>query len=100
MALLGAEKFKYVLVAMTGALLACDPKPDPVKSEPVSQDARDDSSGARRARPAEQPAAGAKFDFYLLAMTVHAAFCADENRASSAAPPDRRPAAPVLPSYS
>lgn len=53
-----------------GGLLACDSKPDSVKSPAVQQDTAD-------RKPASQRAEAAKFDFYLLAMTVHAAFCAD-----------------------
>jgi ribonuclease T2 len=75
-ALLGAEKFKYVLVAMTGALLACDSKPDSVKSPAVPHDSREKPPATPPARAADATA-GAKFDFYLLSMTAHAAFCAD-----------------------
>ncbi len=52
---------------VVGALLACDPV--------APADARQDRK-APAAAPAK-PASGAKFDFYLMAMTVHAAFCAD-----------------------
>jgi ribonuclease T2 len=56
-----------------GALLACGSPQESVKSPAVQQDKQDK-------KPSSAPAthgAGAKFDFYLLAMTVHAAFCAD-----------------------
>ncbi len=53
-----------------GALLACGSPKDSVKS-PVKQETRDKPSTVA------PPARAAKFDFYLLAMTVHSAFCAD-----------------------
>jgi len=56
-----------------GALLACGSPQESVKSPAVQQDKQDK-------KPSSAPAAhgaGATFDFYLLAMTVHAAFCAD-----------------------
>jgi ribonuclease I len=67
---LGAGKSKYVLVAVVGALLACDRPVDSVKST-VQQKTHEKSSAVAPV------AARAKFDFYLLAMTVHSAFCAD-----------------------
>jgi ribonuclease I len=62
-----------------GAMLACGSPEDSVKSPGVRQDKQDKAPGETRARARKPavPAAGAKFDFYLLAMTAHAAFCAD-----------------------
>lgn len=70
MAPVGSWKPEYVLVALIGALPACNSPDDSVKSPAVQQ------ATAQAARPANT-AAAAKFDFYLLAMTAHAAFCAD-----------------------
>jgi len=56
-----------------GALLACGSPKDSVKSPGVQQETREKPSAVGPATPS----AGAKFDFYLLAMTVHSAFCAD-----------------------
>ena len=58
---------------MFGALLACGSPQESVKSPAVRPDKEDRKPAAAPARQAS----AAKFDFYLLAMTVHAAFCAD-----------------------
>ena len=65
---------------MLGALLACGSPEDSVKSPVVQQDKQDNEPGAKRPKKTPRPASTgvpAKFDFYLLAMTAHAAFCAD-----------------------
>jgi ribonuclease I len=54
-----------------GALIACGSPEDSVKSPPVQQETREKPSAVALA--ATKP----RFDFYLLAMTVHSAFCAD-----------------------
>ena len=78
MAPLGAGKPEYVLVGLIGALLACGSPEDSVKSRDVRQAKQDNAAAARLPKEAANTAgAGAKFDFYLLAMTAHAAFCAD-----------------------
>jgi ribonuclease I len=69
-ATLGSPRANFVLVALVGALLACGSPQDSVKS-PARQETREKPSAVAPA------ARGAKFDFYLLAMTVHSAFCAD-----------------------
>jgi ribonuclease I len=66
---LGARKSKYVLVAVVGALLACDAPGDSVKSSGHKTPGKQSAVAPAAAR--------AKFDFYLLAMTAHSAFCAD-----------------------
>jgi ribonuclease T2 len=71
---LGSHKSKVVLaILVLGALLAwfsLRPNDAPV---PPAEPAKAAPEKAARAKPAS----GAKFDFYLLAMTVHPAFCAD-----------------------
>ena len=85
MAPLGSHFRKIVLVAVIGALLACGSPHDSVKSPGVQQETREKQSAVAPA------AKRAKFDFYLLAMTVHAAFCADghERKAECRAPGQR-----------
>jgi ribonuclease T2 len=64
---LGSPTLNFVLALVAlGALVACDS---------AGPDARQEKKAPATA--SAKPASGAKFDFYLLAMTVHAAFCAD-----------------------
>jgi len=56
---------------MTGALLACGSPQDSVKSPGVQQETHEKPSPVAVART------DVRFDFYLLALTVHSAFCAD-----------------------
>jgi ribonuclease T2 len=82
---LGAAKLEYVLVVLVGALLACGSRDDPVRSPPAG-------AGKNKAASAATAAPGAKFDFYLLAMTSHSAFCADgHERERECRVPGRRP---------
>lgn len=77
MALLRSHKGKFVLaVVVLGTLLAWFSVRETGDSPPVPSDKQDNS--ASRARKATSKAA-ASFDFYLLALTAHAAFCADGN---------------------
>lgn len=70
MANLGSHLLKIVLAAAAlGALLACDSVKSP--------DAPAEKPAKSHAAASAKPAAGEKFDFYLLAMTLHPAFCAD-----------------------
>ncbi|HEX6396173.1 MAG TPA: hypothetical protein VFZ95_02000, partial [Steroidobacteraceae bacterium] len=71
MAAVGSRKLEYVLITVTGALLACGSPEDSVKSSGVQQETREKPSAVAPA------GTGPRFDFYLLAMTVHSAFCAD-----------------------
>jgi len=61
---LGSRKLEYVLIAMTGALLACGSPQDSVKSPGVHQETHEKPSPVAVART------GVRFDFYLLALTV------------------------------
>src|SRR4051812_33667129 len=73
--MLGSPKFKLVLaVVATGALFAWHTTRDARESPTVH-------TIKRQSPPAAAATArGANFDFYLLALTVHAAFCADGHR--------------------
>ena len=83
MASLGAHKSKLVLAAVIlGSLLAWywqhgSEKPPARGEQPAARQAAAPPTGAS-AKPAQ-----AKFDFYLLAMSVHAAFCADGHQQSA-----------------
>jgi len=93
---LRSRKSKVVLaVAILVALLAWytqRPSGDtPVERAAVPQDSQD-----KAAVPAPEPArqaARAKFDFYLLAMTLHAAFCIENPRETECRMRDSRPLA-------
>jgi ribonuclease T2 len=63
-------------IALTGALIAWFWLKDPGKSPPVAVE--NVIPAARPAKP-EPSAADSGFDFYLMALTVHPAFCADGN---------------------
>jgi len=62
-------------VLALGSLLVWHSARDPVLRPPVRQDSQDIPAGtpARKVAASEHP----PFDFYLLALTLHAAFCAD-----------------------
>jgi ribonuclease T2 len=68
---LGSHHAKIVLAVLLGALFACGSPRDSVKSSGNPKETPEKPSPVAATTP------GAKFDFYLLAMTVHAAFCAD-----------------------
>jgi ribonuclease T2 len=71
------------VVALIGVLVAWISQRDSGKSPPdVQADSRDS--------PAPNPA-GAHFDFYLMAMTVHPAFCADNSRRQECTSGNHRP---------
>lgn len=63
-----------LVIASIGVLIAWFSQRDAGKSPPVVQEAktRDDTRPERAAKPA-----AGSFDFYLMALTVHPAFCAD-----------------------
>jgi ribonuclease I len=76
-AFLRTHKAKVVLaIAVLGTLLAWFSMREPVESPDARADKQQPSSAGKKPA-ARAPAAGASFDFYLLALTVHAAFCAD-----------------------
>jgi len=87
MASLGAHKSKIVLAAvMLGSLLAWH-----LRHGPEMTSATEPRDTARQAEgPAAKRSAGAGFDFYLLAMTVSAAFCADGHQQSAECRAPRR----------
>ena len=75
MALPGSHKGKVVLaVVVLGTLLAWFSVREAGDSPAVRPDKQDNSAGRGRKATSKT---GASFDFYLLALTAHAAFCAD-----------------------
>ena len=78
---LGLHKGKVVLaVVAVAAVLAWNLARDSLRTADVPKDKTDKPAVTvtpAAAKPAAQGGTGPKFDFYLLAMTVHAAFCAD-----------------------
>jgi ribonuclease I len=75
---LGSRQFKNVLAVLAlGAALAACTERDSAGPPPVVPDKQDIPGGM----PAMDVATSTKpaFDFYLMAMTLHAAFCADGN---------------------
>jgi len=80
MASIGAHKSKFVLAAVIlGSLLAWYWQ-DGSKQPAVEEQQR---SARKAAAPAPAKRAQAKFDFYLMAMSMHDAFCADGHRQSA-----------------
>jgi ribonuclease I len=66
------NKWVTLAIALIGVLVAWFSQRDAGKSPPVVREDSRDRHGP--------PSAGAVFDFYLMAMTAHPAFCADNNR--------------------
>ncbi len=78
-----SHKAKVALaIAIIGALAAWfaardsgKPAPTPADAEPIREETRERQKPVAPVKPAAE--AAAKFDFYLLALSLHPAFCAD-----------------------
>jgi len=72
-----------VFAALSGAWFQHDRKNSDVsepRDVPGASQPADSAPLPRESAPRSRPASGERFDFYLLAMTVHPAFCADHER--------------------
>jgi len=78
------NKWVTLAIALIGVLVAWFSQRDAGNSPPVVQ-----QDSADRRVPA--PAVGASFDFYLMALTAHPAFCADNSRRKECKTGNHRP---------